>query len=97
MAHAALVGWHIGFEFVFPSPEQFKPPPIPDHGVEGRKEAQLAIDRVTCTRRLLALRPEPQAALDLGMGVAGLDVLLNLPHLAPAVRHSRAKQSTQIP
>src|SRR5580658_7475213 len=40
MAHAALVGRQIGLQLVFPAPEQLETPSVPDHGVEGREEAQ---------------------------------------------------------
>jgi hypothetical protein len=36
----------------------------------------------------LALRPDPQQAVDLGMGIARFGVLLELPHLGGQVRHS---------
>src|SRR6266566_2735989 len=57
MAHAALVGWHIGLQLVFPAPEQLEAPAVPDHGVEGREEAQPVVDLVPDRPGVLALRP----------------------------------------
>ncbi len=43
----------------------------------------------------LALRPEPQQSVDLGMGIAGFGALLDLPRLGGQVLHAIAQQSTQ--
>src|ERR1700733_965311 len=39
MSHATLMSWHVGLQLVFPAPQQLEAPAVPDHGVEGRKEA----------------------------------------------------------
>jgi hypothetical protein len=54
--------------------------PVPNHGVERRKEAQSVVDLVPRSRRVLALRPKPQQAVHLGMSIARFGVLLELPH-----------------
>src|SRR5437868_3445872 len=96
MTHAALMSWDIGLQLVFPTPEQLEAPAVPDHGVEWREEAQPAVHLMPDGPRILALRPEPQQAIDLGMGIATFGVLLKLPHLRGQVRHSIAQQPTDI-
>jgi hypothetical protein len=49
--------------------------------VEGREEAWPVVDLVPGGHGLHALRPEPEQAVDLGMGIAGFGLLLDLPHL----------------
>jgi len=90
------MGRHIRFQLVFLAPEQLETPSVPDHGVEGREEAQPVGDLVVRGHGVLGSRPQPKHAVDLSMGVAGFGVLLDLPHLGGYVRHSIAQQSAQI-
>jgi hypothetical protein len=79
-----------------PVPEQLEAQAAPSHGVEGREEAQPVVDLVPDGPGVLALRPEPLQAVDLGMGIAGFGALLELPNLGSQVRHSMAQQSAHI-
>src|SRR5436309_7411675 len=95
MAHAALVGWHIGLQLVFPGPEQLEAPAVPDHGVEGREEAQPVVDLVPDRPGVLALRPEPQQAVDLGMSIARFCVRLEVAHLGGDERESSVTKANE--
>jgi len=90
MTQAAFVGWHIGLQLVFPAPEQLEAPSVPHHGVEGCEEAQPVVNLVPDSLGVLALRSEPQQAVDLRVGIARFGVLLELPHLGGQVRYSIA-------
>jgi hypothetical protein len=82
---------NISLQLVLPSPKQLEAPAVPDHGIERSEKAQSVVDLVSGGYRVLALRPEPQQAVDLGMAKAGFGVLLRLPHLNRQVRHSIAQ------
>src|SRR2546427_592374 len=59
VAELAPGRWRIGLELVGPAPEQREAAPVPDHGIEGREQAQPLVEGMAARAWVLVGGPVP--------------------------------------